>query len=56
MSAILVKKPKSNDIRIGDYAAMQPVSGVVRVDETGAVSGLGRGAYVRKEETDKQKH
>lgn len=47
------KKPGVDDTRLGDYAAMQPLSGVARVDETTAVNGLGRGGFVRKEETEK---
>ena len=53
MSNPAIKKPGTDDTRLGVYAAMQPLSGIARVDETGAVNGLGRGGFVRKEETDK---
>jgi hypothetical protein len=41
--------------KLGDSSAVQPLSGVTRVDETFAVNGLGRGGYVRKEDTSKAK-
>jgi hypothetical protein len=46
-------KPSVDPARIGECAAMQPLSGIKSVDETFAVNGLGRGAYVRTEKTDK---
>lgn len=46
------KRSGSDEARIGEYAAMQPLSGIARVDESGAVNGLGRGGFVRKEETE----
>ena len=49
------KKAHVKAAQIGEVAAMQPLSGILRVDETFAVNGLGRGAYVRKEETEKKK-
>jgi len=54
MSALTSKKPSVDTTRIGEHAAIQPLSGIALVDETTAVNGLGRGAYARKEETDKQ--
>jgi hypothetical protein len=53
MSAPVVKKPAEDSTRLGDYSAKQPLSGIASVEETGAVNGLGRGAFVRKEEADK---
>jgi hypothetical protein len=47
------KKPSVDDTRLGDYAAMQPLSGISRVDETTAVNGNGRGGFVRVEESPK---
>jgi hypothetical protein len=47
------KKPSTDETHLGDYAAMQPLSGIGRVDETGAVNGLGRAGFVRKEEAEK---
>ena len=43
----LTKKPSTDETRIGEYAAMQPLSGIAHVDESGAVNGLGHGAFVR---------
>jgi hypothetical protein len=54
MSVQISKKPSVDETRIGEYAAKQPLSGIARVDETAAVNGLGRGAFVRKEEADKK--
>jgi hypothetical protein len=48
-------KPSVDPTKLGDCAAVQPLSGVTRVDETFAVNGLGRGGYVRREETGKNK-
>jgi hypothetical protein len=53
MSGQTVKKTV-DDTRLGEHAARQPLSGIARVDETMAVSGTGRGGFVRKEETDKK--
>ncbi len=47
------KKPSVDETRIGEHAAKQPLSGISRVDATAAVNGLGHGAFVRKEETEK---
>ena len=41
--------------RIGECSAVQPLSGIQRVDETFAVNGLGRGGFVRREEAQKVK-
>ncbi|MFY9287502.1 MAG: hypothetical protein WAO98_03265 [Alphaproteobacteria bacterium] len=41
--------------RIGEYAANQPVSGVVSVNQTFVVNGHGRGAFVRMEVQPKEK-
>lgn len=41
--------------RIGEHAAMQPVSGIKSVNETFAVHGLGRGGFVRHEDTEREK-
>lgn len=53
MSTILQDKPANDTTRLGECAAVQPLSGVKRVDETFAVNGHGRGAYVRTEEAKK---
>jgi hypothetical protein len=42
--------------RIGDAEAAQPVSGLDHIDATKAVHGMGRGAYVREDETKKKPH
>lgn len=55
MTAPIAKKPSVDETYIGEYAAQQPVSGVVRILETTAVSGLGRGGFVRQEETGKNR-
>ncbi len=47
------KKQTVDETRIGDYAAMQPLSGVTYVGESYAVNGAGHGGYTRKEETEK---
>ena len=49
----VASKNKVNEPRIGETAAMQPLSGTKRVDETFAVSGMGRAGFVRREETAK---
>jgi hypothetical protein len=48
-------KPFVDPTKLGESSAVQPLSGINRVDETFAVSGNGRGGYVRKEETGKDK-
>ena len=48
-------KPSVDPTKLGECAAVQPLSGITCVDETFAVNGLGRGGYVRKEETAKGK-
>lgn len=53
MSASATKKETKDETRIGEYAAMQPLSGIKCVNETFAVNGLGRGGYVRQEEAAK---
>ena len=53
MSNTAIKKPNTDTSRIGEQAAMQPLSGISRVDESGAVNGNGHGAFVRLEETEK---
>ena len=50
------KKESIDETRIGDCAAMQPLSGIVRVDETTAVNGHGRGGFVREEKAGKSGH
>jgi hypothetical protein len=47
-----VKKPSTDESRIGEHAAMQPLSGISLVTESGAVNGLGHGAYLRQEESN----
>jgi hypothetical protein len=47
------KKPNADSTRIGEYAAVQPLSGTTRVDETFAVNGMGRAGYVRDEKSEK---
>jgi hypothetical protein len=53
MTAPVLKKDPANEPRIGDQAAMQPLSGTTRVDESFVVQGVVRGRYVRGEETGK---
>jgi len=53
MSNPAVKKPSAVEARIGEQAAMQPLSGIARVDESGAVNGNGHGGFIRQEETKK---
>jgi hypothetical protein len=53
MSMIQHDKVSEDGTRLGEFAALQPISGVKRVDETFAVNGHGRGGYVRMEETRK---
>jgi hypothetical protein len=48
------KKPTVDESRIGEMAAIQPLSGIKSVSETFAVSGLGRGGYARHEEAEKE--
>jgi hypothetical protein len=55
MSTIQQEKPVNDGTRLGEMSAVQPLSGVLRVDETFAVNGHGRGAYVRHEDTKKSK-
>jgi len=47
-----VKKPANDTPRIGEFAALQPLSGV-SVIETSAVNGLGNGAFTREAEKKK---
>lgn len=47
-----VKKPANDETRIGEIAAMQPLSGI-SVVETSAVNGLGNGAFTREAEKKK---
>jgi len=54
MSTQTSKKPSVDETRIGEHAAQQPLSGIVRVDQSGIVNGLGRAAYMRSEETGKK--
>jgi hypothetical protein len=55
MSASVQKPATIDPTKLGECAAVQPLSGVTSVDETFAVNGLGRGGYVRKEENAKTK-
>ena len=55
MSEQSTKKQTVDETRIGEYAALQPLSGVARVDETFTVNGHGRGGYARAEENKKAK-
>jgi hypothetical protein len=48
------KKDLINEPKIGSYAAMQPVSGVARVEESTVVHGIGRGGFVREDKPSKQ--
>ena len=55
-ASAMVAEKKVDTTRLGEYAAMQPVSGVTSVtsiNETFAVNGIGRAAYVRIEKTAK---
>jgi len=51
--ASIVKKIISNEPRMGETVALQPLSGIKLVSETFAVNGMGRAGYVRREETEK---
>jgi hypothetical protein len=53
MDSNSIKKPTVDPTRIGDYAAVQPLSGRAMVDESYAVSGNGRGGFVRKKEIER---
>ncbi|MGE3622675.1 MAG: hypothetical protein AB7H77_02200 [Bdellovibrionales bacterium] len=53
MSTPAVKKNNNDSTRLGEHSATQPLSGIAHVNETYAVNGLGRGAFVRREETGK---
>ena len=55
MPTFVQTKLEDDGTRLGECAATQPLSGVRCVDETFAVNGLGRGGYVRKEESSKTK-
>jgi hypothetical protein len=52
LSASAPSKDSVDPTRLGIYAPTQPVSGITSVNETFAVNGMGRGAYVRMEKTD----
>jgi hypothetical protein len=56
MSSPAPKKQHIDETRIGEHAAMQPLSGVIVVGETFAVNGTGRGGFVRKEEAEQNKN
>ncbi len=43
------------ETHLGEAAAQQPLSGIARIDDTAAVSGNGRGGFVRHEEAEKTK-
>ena len=45
-----MKKSAKDEVRIGEYAAKQPISGVTTV-HTGNVKGFGGMSFVRVEET-----
>ncbi len=53
MSSTVKKTAAANEPRIGEMAAMQPLSGITSVNETFAVNGLGHAGYVRREENEK---
>lgn len=55
MSAVTVSRPANDDTHIGEYAAAQPISGVTYVNASTAVSGLGRGGCVPREDAEKDK-
>jgi hypothetical protein len=55
MSAVPVSRPANDETRIGEYAAVQPVSGVTYVNASTAVSGLGRSGCVPREDAEKEK-
>ena len=44
-------KPFTDETKIGDHAAQQPLSGVGVVVQTGAVNGRGGFVYMAKSET-----
>jgi len=48
-------KQSTDNTKIGECAAVQPLSGIDHVDETCAVLGAGRGGFVRKEDAEKNK-
>jgi hypothetical protein len=47
MTAPVLKKDPANEPRIGEYAAMQPLSGTLRVEESSIVQGVVRTRYIR---------
>ena len=53
MTDNVAKKPSVDETKIGVHAAMQPLSGITRVEQSAAVNGLGHGAFVRNEKTQK---
>lgn len=53
MSAPVRDRLPNDGTKLGEHAAMQPVSGVRDVAETFAVNGTGRGGFVRREDTPK---
>jgi len=53
MTAPNLKKEPLPEPHVGEYAALQPLSGTKRVDESFVVHGVGRGLYIRMEETSK---
>jgi hypothetical protein len=54
MSELPMTKPANDQTRIGEYAALQPVSGVTYVTSAPAVNGLGRGGCVSREGAEKK--
>lgn len=50
-SASLEERRGEAPVRVGETAAAQPVSGLVSVDTTNAVNGLGRGGFIRQDNT-----
>jgi len=53
MTAPISKKEPAAEPHIGEYAAMQPLSGIKRVDESFVVHGVGRGLYIRDKQRSK---
>jgi hypothetical protein len=53
MTAPVLKIDPAREPHIGEYAAMQPLSGTLRVDESTIVQGVVRARYIRGDEVSK---
>jgi hypothetical protein len=48
MTAPVLKKDPVDEPRIGEYAAMQPLSGTLRIDESIVMAGGVRARFIRE--------